>query len=146
MKLFLGDRYYPYTSAMSKLPMEKQDLENPTLEAYTEDGEDCMRVTVPTQVQSFKVVHQKEAIRAGGNRSANYRLSERLQVWIRDKSVLPHLDFSAPRFHGLGHVVLNPEEQEGDMHIAGEYQYEPAAAVEIPASGQKRKATDALTS
>ena len=139
-KLFLGTRYHIRTAAMGVLPGEQNP---PTLEAYTqENGEDCMRVTTPAQI--FQVMHQEGAVREGGNRSVNYRLSDRLQASIREKSALTHLNFSAPRFHIRSHVSSTEEqatiqEQEKDLAINDEY--EPDTELATTSSERKKRRT-----
>jgi hypothetical protein len=85
-------------------------------------------------------------VRSEGERhSPNYRLSDRLQELIRAKSALA-LNFSAPRFSGLAHVLTSEEqvaaqeEEEGAINIGGEYESD-AEVVETPSADKKRKAT-----
>ncbi len=141
-KLFLGEGYTAHTSALSELSSSKQI---PSIETMPQEEGADLTMTIP--VQKYQVAFQGAAVRSGGQHSANYRLSERLQASIRGKSSLVHLDFSALRFHVRGHI-FNPEEQaaaqeqEGDIDIEGEYPTDALLEEAIvPAARQKRKAT-----
>ena len=153
LKLFLGTSYYACTSAMSRVPMKEQQDLLPTLESKTQDNEAYMLVSIPAQVQSFQVVHQEEAVRSGSHRSINYRMSDRIQTAIRNKSNLTNLDFSAPRFHGRGHIpgaaaAMSSliQANEDDIQIDGEYEiddeYEFAEDEGTTLKEKKRKAID----
>ncbi len=125
-QLFLGHDYAVLTAAMDKLCSEPS---MPNIEECTQEDEANLRMTVPATIQNFKVVIQGDAIRGGGNRSANYRLSKNMQKAINMKSGLS-LDFTNARFNPTNHTAERQSAaarlpaEDNNMHSAGEYETE----------------------
>jgi hypothetical protein len=136
-KLFLGEGYIAYTSALNQANSNELI---PIIDTEPQEEEVVLTMTLPAQ--KYQVVFQAAAVRSGGERrSTNYRLSDRLQEFIRAKSALA-LTFSALRFSGLAHVeqAAAQEEEEKDINIDGEYESD-AEVVETLSADKKRKAT-----
>jgi hypothetical protein len=140
-KLFLGEGYIAYTSALNQANSNEQ---TPLINTNPQEEGVALTMTLPEQ--KYQVVFQAAAVQSERERhSPNYRLSDRLQELIRAKSALA-LNFSAPRFSGLAHVLTSEEqaaaqeEEEGAINIGGEYESD-AEVVETPSADKKRKAT-----
>ncbi|MFM2428384.1 MAG: hypothetical protein RL012_268 [Bacteroidota bacterium] len=142
-KLFLGCNYALFTAAIEKLADEPSMPVIPVIGVLPQEDEADLQMTIPAAVQRFKVAWQEDAMRSGGNKSANYRLSETMQQCIQDKSRL-ELDLTDDRFNPTRHTVTQSSTEavipptEGDMDDIDEQKTENSEELKTPAREKKK--------
>lgn len=140
-KLFLGKDYAKFTAAPEKADDEAS---MPVIEALGQEHKADLRMTIPATTQDFKIVWQKDAIRSGSSRSANYRLPGTMQQRIQGKSGLT-LDFTDARFNLIGHTITQPSTEavllptgNDGIDITDEQETEDSEALKPPPEKKKK--------
>ena len=108
-KLYLGQHYHEFTAAMKKEGAAASSVKIPAIESLGEGEGDGVRMTIPAELQVFKVVHTQEAVE--NKIYDKYRLSKAMQSAIKRKIGYPDLTFPENRFSIQEAVIKRTEKK-----------------------------------